>query len=114
MRSLLERVVDDLRALSREEQDRAAAVLLAFLGGLQDAVFDFVEAERAGRYSGTYRIGECWAIAPAWVGAAGALQTDIGSALSVSNILIARTSVHQERALSRHLGAYVSPVGPPA
>ena len=36
----------------------------------------------AGRYSGAYRGGECWTIAPAWAGAAGALQPDIGSALS--------------------------------
>ena len=35
MSSLLEQVVEDLRSLSREEQDRAAEVLLAFLGGLQ-------------------------------------------------------------------------------
>src|SRR4051812_3636318 len=33
-----EQVVEDLRSLSREEQDRAAEVLLAFLGGLQDDV----------------------------------------------------------------------------
>jgi hypothetical protein len=38
MSSLLEQVVEDLRTLSREEQDRAAEVLLAFLGGLQDDV----------------------------------------------------------------------------
>jgi hypothetical protein len=36
MRSLLEQVVEDLRSLSREEQDRAAEVLQAFLSGLQD------------------------------------------------------------------------------
>jgi hypothetical protein len=36
MSSLLEQVVKDLRALSREEQDRAAHVLLAFLEGSQD------------------------------------------------------------------------------
>jgi hypothetical protein len=36
MSSLLEDVVEDLRSLSREEQDRAAEVLLAFLGALQD------------------------------------------------------------------------------
>ena len=36
MSSLLEEVVKDLRALSREEQDRAAEVLLAFLDGPQD------------------------------------------------------------------------------
>ena len=36
MSTLLEQVVEDLRSLSREEQDRAAEVLLAFLGGLQD------------------------------------------------------------------------------
>jgi hypothetical protein len=36
MSSLLEQVVEDLQALSREEQDRAAEVLLAFLDGLQD------------------------------------------------------------------------------
>ena len=38
MSTLLEQVVEDLQALSREEQDRAAEVLLAFLGGLQDDV----------------------------------------------------------------------------
>jgi hypothetical protein len=36
MSSLLEQVVEDLRSLSREEQDRAAKVLLAFLDGSQD------------------------------------------------------------------------------
>ena len=36
MSTLLEQVVEDLQALSREEQDRAAEVLLAFLGGLQE------------------------------------------------------------------------------
>ena len=36
MSSLLEQVVEDLRSLSREEQDRAAEVLLAFLDGSQD------------------------------------------------------------------------------
>jgi hypothetical protein len=36
MSTLLEQVVDDLRSLSREEQDRAAEVLLSFLGGSQD------------------------------------------------------------------------------
>jgi hypothetical protein len=36
MSSLLEQVVEDLRALSREEQDRAARLLLAFLDGSQD------------------------------------------------------------------------------
>jgi hypothetical protein len=36
MSSLLEQVVKDLRSLSREEQDRAAEVLLSFLDGLQD------------------------------------------------------------------------------
>jgi hypothetical protein len=36
MSTLLEQVVEDLRALSREEQDRVAEVLLAFLGGPQD------------------------------------------------------------------------------
>jgi hypothetical protein len=36
MSSLLEQVVEDLRALSPEEQDRAAEVLLSFLGGTQD------------------------------------------------------------------------------
>jgi hypothetical protein len=36
MSTLLEQVVKDLRSLSREEQDRAAEVLLAFLGGLQE------------------------------------------------------------------------------
>jgi hypothetical protein len=35
MSSLLEQVVEDLRSLSREDQDRAAEVLLAFLGGSQ-------------------------------------------------------------------------------
>jgi hypothetical protein len=40
------------------------------------------EVERAGRYSGAYRVGECWTVLPAWAGAAGALQPDIGSALS--------------------------------
>ena len=36
MSTLLEPVVQDVRALSREEQDRAAEVLLAFLHGSQD------------------------------------------------------------------------------
>jgi hypothetical protein len=36
MSSLLEQVVEDLRSLSREEQDRATEVLQAFLDGLQD------------------------------------------------------------------------------
>jgi hypothetical protein len=36
MSSLLEQVVEDLRSLSREEQDRAAEVLLVFLDGSQD------------------------------------------------------------------------------
>jgi len=36
MSSLLEQVVKDLCSLSREEQDRAAQVLLAFLDGSQD------------------------------------------------------------------------------
>jgi len=36
MSSLLEQMVENLRSLSREEQDRAAEVSLAFLGGLQD------------------------------------------------------------------------------
>jgi hypothetical protein len=36
MSSLLEQVVEDLQALSREEQDRAAEVLQVFLSGLQD------------------------------------------------------------------------------
>jgi hypothetical protein len=36
MSSLLEQVVDDLRSLSREEQDRVAEVVLAFLDGSQD------------------------------------------------------------------------------
>jgi hypothetical protein len=36
MSTLLEQVVEDLRSLSREEQDRAAEALLAFLAGLQD------------------------------------------------------------------------------
>jgi hypothetical protein len=35
MSSLREQVVEDLQALPREEQDRAAEVLLAFLGGLR-------------------------------------------------------------------------------
>ena len=33
---MLEQVVEDLRSLSREEQDRAAEVLLALLDGPQD------------------------------------------------------------------------------
>jgi hypothetical protein len=36
MSSLLEQVVEDLRSLSREEQDRAAETLLAFLAGVED------------------------------------------------------------------------------
>ena len=36
MSTLFEQVVKDLRALSREDQDRAAEVLLAFLDGSQD------------------------------------------------------------------------------
>ena len=36
MTKLLEQVVEDLRTLSREEQDRAAKALLAFLDGSQD------------------------------------------------------------------------------
>jgi hypothetical protein len=36
MSSLLEQVVEDLRTLSREEQDRAAKALLAFLAGVED------------------------------------------------------------------------------
>jgi hypothetical protein len=36
MLSLLEQVVEDLRSLSREEQDRVAEVVLAFLDGSQD------------------------------------------------------------------------------
>jgi hypothetical protein len=36
MSSLLEQVVEDLRTLSREEQDRAAEALLAFLAGAED------------------------------------------------------------------------------
>jgi hypothetical protein len=36
MSSLLEQVVKDLRSLLREEQDRAAQVLLAFLDGSRD------------------------------------------------------------------------------
>ena len=36
MSSLLDQVVQDVRALSREEQERAAEVLLAFLDGSQD------------------------------------------------------------------------------
>jgi hypothetical protein len=34
--TLLEQVVEDLRALSREEQDQAAEALLAFSSGPQD------------------------------------------------------------------------------
>jgi hypothetical protein len=36
MTKLLEQVVEDLRTLSREEQDRAAKALLAFLDASQD------------------------------------------------------------------------------
>jgi hypothetical protein len=36
MSSLLEQVVEDLRSLSREEQDRVAEVVLAFLDGSQE------------------------------------------------------------------------------
>ena len=36
MSTLLEQVIDDIRALPREEQDRAANLLLAFLNGPQD------------------------------------------------------------------------------
>jgi hypothetical protein len=36
MSKLLEQVVEDLRSLWREEQDRVAEVVLAFLEGLQD------------------------------------------------------------------------------
>jgi hypothetical protein len=36
MSTLLEQVVEDLRALSREEQDRAAKALLSFLDGSPD------------------------------------------------------------------------------
>jgi len=36
MSSLLEQVVQDLRALSREEQDRAVRLLLALLDGARD------------------------------------------------------------------------------
>jgi hypothetical protein len=36
MSSLLEQVVEDLRTLSREEQDRAARALFAFLAGAED------------------------------------------------------------------------------
>jgi hypothetical protein len=36
MSALLEQVVKDLRLLSREEQDRVAEVVLAFLDGSQD------------------------------------------------------------------------------
>jgi len=36
MSSLLEQMVENLRSLSREEQDRAAEVSLVFHGGLQD------------------------------------------------------------------------------
>lgn len=35
----------------------------------------------AGRYSGTYRLGECWTIPPAWAGAAKVLQSVIQTAL---------------------------------
>jgi hypothetical protein len=38
MSSLLEQVVEDLRSLSRAEQDRAAEALLAFLAGAEDDV----------------------------------------------------------------------------
>ena len=38
MSTLLEQVVKDPCSLSREEQDRAAEVLQAFLDGLQDSV----------------------------------------------------------------------------
>jgi hypothetical protein len=34
--ALLEQVVEDLRSLSREEQDRAARILLTLLDGPQD------------------------------------------------------------------------------
>ena len=36
MSALLEQVVEDLRSLSREEQDRAARMLLALIDGPQD------------------------------------------------------------------------------
>jgi hypothetical protein len=36
MSALLEQVVEDLRSLSREEQDRAARLLLTLLQGPQD------------------------------------------------------------------------------
>jgi hypothetical protein len=36
MSTLLEQVVEDLRSLSREEQDRVAEVVLSFLDGSQD------------------------------------------------------------------------------
>jgi hypothetical protein len=36
MSSLLEQVVEDLRALSREEQNQVDEVVLAFLDGSQD------------------------------------------------------------------------------
>jgi hypothetical protein len=36
MSTLLEQVVEDLRLLSREEQDRVARLLLALLDGPQD------------------------------------------------------------------------------
>jgi hypothetical protein len=36
MSSLLDQVVEDLRSLSREEQDRAARILLTLLDGPQD------------------------------------------------------------------------------
>jgi hypothetical protein len=35
----------------------------------------------AERYSGTYRLGECWTIPPAWAGAAKVLQSVIQTAL---------------------------------
>ena len=39
MSSLLEQVVKDLRALSREEQDRAARILLTLLDRPQEMIF---------------------------------------------------------------------------
>jgi tRNA uridine 5-carbamoylmethylation protein Kti12 len=36
MSSLLEQVVEDLRSLSREAQDRVAEVVVAYLNGLHD------------------------------------------------------------------------------
>ena len=52
MSTLLEQVVEDLQALSREEQDRAAEVLLAFLDGSQDDFRGVIEKEKAPLGSG--------------------------------------------------------------